>query len=1038
VADQDQIRKLLDDPNVDGDTKKTLVWGLLKAGAPYDQVQKYADANGIHVLDQDNWMGRPLAESIKDNMPQDQVDAAVNKASQQVEVANGQKTLNETGDFSTSDQLLDAGSGGLRFFENFIPFYNPAAQLTGSGGQAPDLQNDICRNYDEVRGIDLGAFRADAGKINDAVSKMDTAHNELGRDWTALSGWQGDAANAANAYNGQFLGVAGGFVNDSKAAPGTITAAATNIQKQVKDFAQHVHDLYAEQCGGQTTADLTTNIRKAGGNITDDDLSAGDYLSGIPSLFKGEFIGIVLGGPIGGIIGGFVGWTNYAKQLRQQIIDDAKQKLTQFLNEFDQKKQTFDQYCQSVQQGIQSDYDTMLQTLDGQLKDKPFGQLGDPKPFTGSQGTKPSGDQGNDTGNPGNTPPPGVGGGGDTGGGGGDTGGGGGGGDTGGGAPPPTGPSGNPGTPPPDLGQGGKGDPTHPPQPPTDPSGGGGKPETVTIKDGDHQIAVDSPDGRGHVKITVTSGDGTPKTYDVDFGNGTGTGAGTGTGTGAGGGDLGSGHLNYPAGGGGDLGFNHLGGAQQPGHVQPGHMEPVFAQQPGHLALDPTTGQPIAGPTGHPPISGPLPVDPTTGQPLPGHNPIGGPVPVDPTGQPGTGASGAIPVHAGPDGHAVIHDGNTTITVDTDPRTGEVKLSVADGAGKPETYDINFEDKTGASGANPGLPHTPVNTLIDQRGPGFGPGSGGYVGYGQDQGGYPGYGPGYGSGGGEGYPAGFPGPAPEHGGHFNHPGYAAEPGFGPQHAGGFGAEPLTGTNPAAADPGFTAPAAADPGRPADLGVPAGQADPGGNPGPPPERPVWTQPAAAAPPSFAPGYDPGFAAPAHAEPAGFQHVEHAEQVQSTTASSASFGGGTPGGGSIWGGSGTSGGDSLWGQVAHDAGGAHHAGGAPSSDGMWGGQLGEHHDQGSQPGLADTHAQHVGDTGSPTLGSTQDASHPAQQGGSPMGGGMMGGGMMGGGMAGGHGGGGGDQERGASQWRTSGKLFDEDANVKKVRDVLGDDR
>ena len=1034
MADQDQIRKLLDDPNVDGETKKTLVYGLLKAGAPYDQVQKYADANGIHVFDQDTWMSRPLAESIKENLPQDQVDAAVNKASQQVEVANGQKTLNETGDFSTSDQLLDAGSGGLRFFENFIPFYNPAAQLTGSGGQAPDLQNDICRNYDEVRGIDLGAFRADAGKINDAVSKMDTAHNELGRDWTALSGWQGDAANAANAYNGQFLGVAGGFVNDSKAAPGTITAAATNIQKQVKDFAQHVHDLYAEQCGGQTTADLTTNIRKAGGNITDDDLSVGDYLSGIPSLFKGEFIGIVLGGPVGGLIGAFVGWTNYAKQLRQQIIDDAKQKLTQFLTEFDQKKQTFDQYCQTVQQGIQSDYDTMLQTLDGQLKDKPFGQLGDPKPFTGSQGTKPSGNQGgNDTGNPGNTPPPGVGGGGDTGGGGGGGDTGGGGGDTGGGTPPPTGPSGPPGTPPPDPGQGGKGDPTQP----TDPSAGGGKPETVTIKDGDHQIAVDSPDGRGHVKITVTSGDGTPKTYDVDFGNGTpGTGpSGSGGGdlgaghlnypagaSGAGGGDLGAGHLNYPAGGGGEPGFNHLGGAQQPGH-----MQPVFAQQPGHLALDPTTGQPIAGPTGQPPI--------------------GGPVPTDPTGQPGTGASGAIPVHAGPDGHAVIHDGNTTITVDTDPRTGEVKLSVADGAGKPETYDINFEDKTGASGANP-IPlqeHTPVSP-IDQHGPG----SGGYGGYGPDQGGFgPGQGgyPGYGPGGGEGYPAqgGYSGFGPEHGGHLNHPGFGAVEGGHP----GFGPEPLTGTTPAGADPGVPAGPGAGPadpgfaGRPADPGFGAGPADPGF--AAPPERPVWTQPAAAAPPSFAPGYDPGFAAPpAHAEPGGFQpHAapggfQPVEHVQSTTASSASFGGGDPAGGSIWGGSPASGGgDSLWGQVTHDAGGAHHASGAPSSDGMWGGQLGEHHDQGSQPGLADTHAQHVGDTGSPTLGSTQDTSHPAQQGGSPMGGGMMGGGMMGGGMAGGHGGGG-DQERGASQWRTSGKLFDEDANVKKVRDVLGDDR
>ncbi|MGQ0839117.1 hypothetical protein [Actinokineospora sp.] len=44
-----------------------------------------------------------------------------------------------------------------------------------------------------------------------------------------------------------------------------------------------------------------------------------------------------------------------------------------------------------------------------------------------------------------------------------------------------------------------------------------GPPETVTIKDGDRTISVDSPDGQGRVKVTVDDGSGTPKTYELDF-----------------------------------------------------------------------------------------------------------------------------------------------------------------------------------------------------------------------------------------------------------------------------------------------------------------------------------------------------------------------------------------------------------------------------------------------------------------------------------------------------------------------------------------
>ncbi|TDQ05784.1 hypothetical protein [Labedaea rhizosphaerae] len=44
------------------------------------------------------------------------------------------------------------------------------------------------------------------------------------------------------------------------------------------------------------------------------------------------------------------------------------------------------------------------------------------------------------------------------------------------------------------------------------------EPETVTITDGDRKISVQSPDGQGHVKVSIDDGTGKAKTYDMDFG----------------------------------------------------------------------------------------------------------------------------------------------------------------------------------------------------------------------------------------------------------------------------------------------------------------------------------------------------------------------------------------------------------------------------------------------------------------------------------------------------------------------------------------
>lgn len=47
-----------------------------------------------------------------------------------------------------------------------------------------------------------------------------------------------------------------------------------------------------------------------------------------------------------------------------------------------------------------------------------------------------------------------------------------------------------------------------------------GAEDTVRITDGDRTISVTSPDGRGHVTVTVDDGTNPPKTYDLDLGGG--------------------------------------------------------------------------------------------------------------------------------------------------------------------------------------------------------------------------------------------------------------------------------------------------------------------------------------------------------------------------------------------------------------------------------------------------------------------------------------------------------------------------------------
>jgi hypothetical protein len=156
-------------------------------------------------------------------------------------------------------------------------------------------------------------------------------------------------------------------------------------------------------------------------------------------------------------------------------------------------------------------------------------------------------------------------------------------------------------------------------------------PETVTIEDGNRKVTVASPDGQGHVKMTVDDGTGQPKTYDMDF-------------------------------------------SQPPGGATPGSQFGPNGSQLGPDGQPLHTGQQQLGPDGQPLQNGQQQFGPD-GKPIAGD-----------------GVQHAV---AGPDGKAVIHDGNVTITAEqTPPGSDNVKLTIDDGSGKPTTYVIDYDDPT--------------------------------------------------------------------------------------------------------------------------------------------------------------------------------------------------------------------------------------------------------------------------------------------------------------------------------------------------------
>ena len=279
------------------------------------------------------------------------------------------RRLNEAGVVRTSDELLDDGAHGLRFFREFLPLL---AEWTG---QELGFDRHVLERYDRLRGIDFGAFREDA-RLLDAVHRALLADYELinGEFRAALRTWEGEAAESAAASIDEHTGAGSAVLDELAAFGGAIPPVIDGIERAVREYARFVLDLAADmECAGRTPDGTRAEIRKARGDLQVADLARVD------DVFTGAFSGyapsakdfIAGKGPVPGIPGA----KKACDELRRNVVEEAAKWLdTAFEPELQAKLRQFEQQSVSTQECVQRAYDQLLSAVE--ISENPFRRVG--------------------------------------------------------------------------------------------------------------------------------------------------------------------------------------------------------------------------------------------------------------------------------------------------------------------------------------------------------------------------------------------------------------------------------------------------------------------------------------------------------------------------------------------------------------------------------------------------------------------------------------------------------------------------------------
>jgi uncharacterized protein YukE len=710
----DDVKRLLDDPDVPDDQKAELAknfeayddqWSMF---GTEDRVQPYLDRYGGGYW---NTQGRQSVDALADLNPfsgaswsegghakqylidsyhkarQSADQAGKDNRQHNADVANGRHQLEDartraagggTG-VGTSDELLDAGRPGLRYFDRFLPLYG---RLPGTVRKNPPpgvamTADFLHRRYEEHRGINFTHFATDADEMTSGATTERNEHQEMSNKLSALwNHWTGPASRSSQESFGDFAQHVEKIIQALDDTAQISRLAMHNISDAVRGKAQWLldNDRNSDTYDGKGPGQIDVIIKCASGAASDDELKQACGYVGV-DLDDGACDD---------------------ETYRSRVPPAAIRWLNGFAADMDGRVGAFVKTCDSTRSRVDDAFRSLTDQL-GKITGDPFvtrpggGDSGGHTDPSGAGGRGGHGPGGGHHGPSGGDAGPGVGG-------------------VPGARSVPGGGSlpGSGGGPPGAGGVPGSAAPTGVPRPPGTVPAGYAPPaaspqEAVTIRDGRNNIAVARPDGQGNVRLTVDTGNGQLKTYDLDFGGNPASGSPSGRPAGP--------LPGAPAGPGQPDRF----GPAQPGNLPtgqpgvPGQSGPLGPGQPGAPpagGTHPGTAQPGAsyqgltqpGQTGGTGPSGPAAAGQfgsgAPGQFGPGH---AAPFPPDPA------QVGPAAVQAGPDGLAVVHDGPLTITAEhPGGAPDQLRITVDDGHGRPAAYTVDFPGQPG------GVPGQPV------------------------------------------------------------------------------------------------------------------------------------------------------------------------------------------------------------------------------------------------------------------------------------------------------------------------------------------
>ncbi|MFI5606048.1 hypothetical protein [Amycolatopsis sp. NPDC051903] len=163
---------------------------------------------------------------------------------------------------NTSDEILDLGRPGMKTFDTWVPLFNRAVAVVGT--YQPASTDELYKLYNEQRKIPFTKFMAGADEFTALSGAIVNASTDVeGQLSTNLADWQGDAADQADNFRKNYTADAKVVSDAGTNAAAAMKSACGLVGKACRDKANWVIKYRVDSLGPVTAQDLDRIIRIA-------------------------------------------------------------------------------------------------------------------------------------------------------------------------------------------------------------------------------------------------------------------------------------------------------------------------------------------------------------------------------------------------------------------------------------------------------------------------------------------------------------------------------------------------------------------------------------------------------------------------------------------------------------------------------------------------------------------------------------------------------------------------------------------------------